>query len=177
MAIGEDPRAVSVPGLPKSISREVTFERDVRDRDSLRRTVRTLAQDVTQSLRRNGMWARTVRLKVRFEGFDTHTFQSTLATATDLDEEVLATADRLLAEALAQPRPVRLIGIGAAGLSEATQDGLFDQDRGRRRSLDSAMDQLRRRFGPQAVHRGQIVTGEQRDFRRDDLDTVTRDGG
>jgi DNA polymerase-4 len=175
MAIGDDPRAVSVPGLPKSISREVTFERDVRDRDSLRRTVRTLAQDVTQSLRRNGMWARTVRLKVRFEGFDTHTFQSTLATATDLDEEVLATADRLLAEALAQPRPVRLIGIGAAGLSEATQDGLFDQDRGRRRSLDSAMDQLRRRFGPQSVHRGQIVIGEQRDFRRDDLDTVTRD--
>jgi DNA polymerase-4 len=176
MAMGDDPRAVSVPGIPRSISREVTFERDVRDADSLRRTVRTLAQDVTQSLRRNGLWARTVRLKVRFEGFDTHTFQSTLATATDLDEEVLATADRLLGEALAKPRPVRLIGIGAAGLAEATQDGLFDQDRSRRRSLDSAMDQLRRRFGPQAVQRGQPVTGEQRDFRRDDLDTVTREG-
>jgi len=61
-------------------------------------------------------------------------------------------------------------------LAEATQDGLFDQDRSRRRSLDSAMDQLRRRFGPQAVQRGQPVTGEQRDFRRDDLDTVTREG-
>jgi DNA polymerase-4 len=177
MAIGDDPRPVSIPGLPKSISREVTFERDVRDPDSLRRTVRSLAQDVTQSLRRNGMWARTVRLKVRFEGFETHTFQSTLATATDLDEEVLATADRLLGEALAEPRPVRLIGIGAAGLSEITQDGLFDQDRSRRRSLDSAMDQLRRRFGPQAVHRGQPVAGEQRDFRREDLDTVTQEEG
>jgi DNA polymerase-4 len=177
MAMGDDPRAVSIPGMPKSISREVTFERDVRDAGSLRRTVRTLAQDVTQSLRRNGLWAKTVRLKVRFEGFDTHTFQATLATATDLDEEVLATADRLLREALAKPRPVRLIGIGAAGLTEATQDGLFDQDRSRRRSLDSAMDQLRRRFGPQAVHRGQAVIGEQRDFRRDDLDKVSGEGG
>jgi DNA polymerase-4 len=176
-AVGDDPRPVSAPGSPKSISREVTFERDVRDLASLRGTVRALAQDVTQSLRRNGLWARTVRLKVRFEGFETHTFQSTLATATDLDGEVLAAADRLLGEALAEPRPVRLIGIGAAGLTEATEDGLFDQERSRRRSLDIAMDQLRRRFGPQAVHRGQQAPGEQRDFRRDDLDTVTREGG
>jgi DNA polymerase-4 len=177
MALGDDPRPVSVPGLPKSISREVTFERDVRDRSTLRRTVRSLAQDVTQSLRRNGMWARTVRLKVRFEGFDTHTFQSTLTVATDLDDEVLATADRLLGEALAEPRPVRLIGIGAAGLSEATQDSLFDQERSRRRSLDSAMDQLRRRFGPAAVRRGQLAAPDQRDFRRDDLDTVSGEDG
>ena len=175
MAGGDDPRGVSIPGMPKSISREVTFERDVRDTASLRQTVRTLAQDVTQSLRHNGLWARTVRLKVRFEGFDTHTFQATLATATDLDEEVLATADRLLGEALAKPRPVRLIGIGVAGVSEATQDGLFDQERSRRRSLDTAMDQLRERFGPKAVHRGQAVIGEQRDFRRDDLDAVNRE--
>jgi DNA polymerase-4 len=139
--------------------------------------VRSLAQDVTQSLRRNGMWARTVRLKVRFEGFDTHTFQSTLTVATDLDDEVLATADRLLGEALAEPRPVRLIGIGAAGLSEATQDSLFDQERSRRRSLDSAMDQLRRRFGPAAVRRGQLAAPDQRDFRRDDLDTVSGEDG
>jgi DNA polymerase-4 len=176
-ALGDDPRPVSAPGRPKSISREVTFERDVRDVASLRRTVRALAQDVTQSLRRNGLWARTVRLKVRFEGFETHTFQSTLATATDLDEEVLAAADRLLGDALAESRPVRLIGIGAASLSDATEDGLFDQERSRRRSLDIAMDQLRRRFGPQAVHRGQQGSGEQRDFRRDDLDTVTGEGG
>ncbi len=126
MALGIDPRTVSVPGAPKSISREVTFERDVTDRQALRQTVRGLAQDVTQSLRRQGLWARTVRLKIRFEGFETHTFQATLTTPTDLDDEVLRTADKLVGEALTTSRPVRLIGIGAAGLSEATQDGLRD---------------------------------------------------
>jgi DNA polymerase-4 len=175
MALGDDARAVSVPGAPKSISREVTFERDVVDREALRRTVRGLAQDVTQSLRRQGLWTKTVRLKVRFEGFETHTFQATLPTPTDLDDEVLRTADKLVADALTTSRPVRLIGIGAAGLSEATQDGLFDQDRVRRRALDGAMDQLRQRFGPQAVLRGQPTPGEQRDFRRDDIDSVSRD--
>ena len=170
--MGQDPRAVTVPGMPKSISREVTFERDVTDPQALRRTVRTLSQDVTQSLRGQRIGARTVRLKVRFAGFETHTFQATLPTATDLDEDVLATADRLLRDALPQPRPVRLIGIGAANLCEATQDSLFDADRSRHRALDSALDQLRQRFGPTAVLRGRTAPTAQRDFRRDDIDTV-----
>jgi DNA polymerase-4 len=137
--------------------------------------VRSLAQDVTQSLRRRRLGARAVRLKVRFAGFETHTFQATLATATDLDDDVLATADRLLGEALSQPRPVRLIGIGAAGLSDASQEGLFDAGRLRRRALDGALDQLRQRFGPRAVLRGRPVLADQRDFRRDDLDQATRE--
>jgi DNA polymerase-4 len=159
--------------LPKSISREVTFERDVVDPQSLRRTVRSLAQDVTQSVRRQRLWARTVRLKVRFAGFETHTYQATLPTATDLDDDFLATADQLLGQALAERRPVRLVGIGAANLLEATQDSLFDEDRSRRRALDTALDQLRQRFGPAAVLRGRPVPAEQRDFRRDDIDSVT----
>jgi DNA polymerase IV len=175
LANGDDPREVSVPGMPKSISREVTFEKDVVDREALRRTVRTLAQDVTRSLRRHHLGARAVRLKVRFAGFETHSFQATLPTATDLDDDVLATADRLLGEALSQPRPVRLIGIGAAGLSEATQQGLFDEGRSRRRALDGALDELRQRFGPRAVLRGRPVLADQRDFRRDDLDQATRE--
>ena len=173
LAEGRDSRAVTVPGMPKSISREVTFEQDVLDLQALRRTVRSLAQDVTQSLRRHRLGARAVRLKVRFAGFETHTFQATLPTATDLDDDVLATADRLLGEALSQPRPVRLVGIGAAGLSEETQAGLFDDDRARRRALDGALDQLRQRFGPRAVLRGRPVEQLQRDFRRDDLDQAT----
>jgi DNA polymerase-4 len=175
LAIGDDPRPVTIPGLPKSISREVTFERDVLDPQSLRRTVRGLAQDVTQSVRRQRLWARTVRLKVRFAGFETHTFQATLPTPSDLDDDFLATADELLGQALAERRPVRLIGIAAANLLEATQDSLFDDDRSRSRALDGALDQLRQRFGPSAVLRGRPISAEQKDFRRDDLDRVNRE--
>ena len=35
------------------------------------------------------------------------------------------------------------------------------------------LDQLRQRFGPRAVLRGRPVSVEQKDFRRDDLDSVT----
>jgi DNA polymerase-4 len=170
LARGQDPRPVVVPGRPKSISRETTFERDQSDREELRRVVRGLAQDVTRSLRARRLWARTVRLKVRWAGFETHTLQSTLAAATDLDAEVLPTADRLLLQALASPRPVRLVGIGVDGIVEAGQDDLFDTGRTRARTLDATLDSLRRRFGPGAVSRGRPVELEQRDFRRDDVD-------
>jgi len=67
------------------------------------------------------------------------------------------------------------VGIGATGLSEGTQDTLFDAERSRRRALDGALDRLRQRFGPQAVLRGGAIPSEQRDFRRDDLDSVATD--
>ena len=177
LARGVDPRPVSIPGMPKSISREVTFERDRADADGLRRTVRGLAQDVTQSLRRHGLRARTVRLKVRFTGFETHTHQATLAMATDIDDEFLVAADRLVAEALVPGRGVRLVGIGAAGLQDAAQEELFDGGRDRRHALDVALDSLRERFGTTAVRRGDAGPLRQLDFRRDDLDVATEARG
>jgi DNA polymerase-4 len=172
LARGEDPRPVSVPGPPKSISREVTFEKDIEDIATLRREVRVLAQDVARSLRAQSLWARTVRMKVRYAGFETHTLQATLSGGTDSDRELMGVADQLLAQATAAGRPVRLIGIGAAAFSEAAQPGLLDNAGARDRALDSALDQLRQRFGSSAVRRGPAVGGRQLDFRREDLDAV-----
>ncbi|MDP9325244.1 MAG: hypothetical protein M3O87_01730, partial [Candidatus Dormibacteraeota bacterium] len=75
-----------------------------------------------------------------------------------------------------EPRPVRLIGVGASGLSDDTQGELFDPDRNRHHALDTALDQLRQRFGPAAVVRGQPAGTRQLDFRRDDLDAAARRG-
>ncbi|MEA2683363.1 MAG: polymerase [Chloroflexota bacterium] len=175
LALGQDPRPVSIPGTPRSISREITFEKDIEDAAALRREVRVLAQDVARSLRSQSLWARTIRMKVRYAGFETHTLQATLPGGTDSDREFLEMADRLLAQATASQRPVRLIGIGAAGLSEAAQPDLLDGAGARDRALDQAMDQLRDRFGASVVRRGPAVGGRQLDFRREDLDAV-RDG-
>ena len=79
------------------------------------------------------MFTRTVRLKLRFAGFETHTFQSTLEVPTDLDDDFLQAAEELVAQALPKPRPVRLVGIGAAALTEAVQESLLDPQRDRRR--------------------------------------------
>ena len=174
LAAGQDDRPVAVPGRAKSISREVTFERDVADPLQLRSHMRALAQDVTRSLRKSALWSRTVRLKVRYTtGFETHTLQATLPAATDTDREFLETADRLLADVIRDGRPVRLIGIGAANLVESGQQSLLAGGDRRDRALDAAMDQLRSRFGSSAVRRGPAEGASQLDFRREDIDRVS----
>src|SRR6202022_650290 len=105
-ARGIDLSAVSPPGDPKSISREVTFDRDVRDTAKVRETALALLQDVGQSLRAHGLSARTVVLKIRYQPFDTLSRQATLPYPTDRDDQLAAALGQPL-ETQLPPSPAR----------------------------------------------------------------------
>jgi DNA polymerase-4 len=103
---------------PKSMSREVTFERDTADWSRLTRTLLALSREVAEELRREGYRGRQVAVKLRYADFETHTHASTLDQATD----DLATIRRAAAKCLARfarGRKVRLIGV-RVGLLEKT---------------------------------------------------------
>lgn len=175
-ARGIDPRPVEAAGEPKSISREVTFERDILDREEILRTGRSLLLDVAESLRGQGLAARTVMLKLRYQPFDTCSRQATLPVASDRDDLLLEAFLKLVAEHLDGGRPVRLVGAGVANLEPgAIQLDLLQSRAGARSGLDAQLDRLRQRFGPQAISRGTVVQHPQKDFRRDDIDAVSSD--
>ena len=67
----------------KSLSREETFARDIRDAEMLRRELLRLSDEVAWRLRRHQLQARTVNLKLRYGDFSTLTRQVTLPDATD----------------------------------------------------------------------------------------------
>lgn len=143
-------------GQPKSVSRETTFARDLRDRATLERVLLQLAGRVAAQLRDEGLAARRVTLKLRHDDFRTVTRAATLAEATDLDDELLGAARPLLARAFAEARArgrgVRLLGIAAHELTAAPAADLFEPERRRRlRAVTRAMDEVRQRFGPDAV--------------------------
>lgn len=119
VARGED-RTPVVPwtGPPKSIGNESTFQEDVRDHALLRREVAELARHVASRLQGEGLAARTVVLKVRFEDFDTHTRSRTLPHPVRSAALVEGAADDLLKPFLADGRAVRLVGVRASGLEE-----------------------------------------------------------
>jgi DNA polymerase-4 len=103
----------------KSESRETTFPEDVTDRRVLRDTVDRLARSVCESLGSNGRRGRTVTLKIRLRPFKTYTRSRTLSTHTAEPDTVANTALELL-ERFDPQTPVRLVGVGLAGLvSEA----------------------------------------------------------
>jgi DNA polymerase IV len=172
-ARGVDPSPVLPPGDPKSISREVTFDADVKDRTRVRETALSLIQDVGHSLRRQGLAARTVVLKIRYQPFDTQSRQTTLPWPSDRDDELAAAISELLLAHLHPSRPVRLIGAGVSNLeTRATQLSLLEARSDGRAGLDDRLDALRQRFGEHAIFRGVREVSPQKDVRRDDLDTL-----
>ena len=172
-ARGIDPSPVMPPGDPKSISREVTFERDQVNLAKVRETALGLLQDVGQSLRAHGLSARTVVLKIRYQPFDTQSRQATLPLPTDRDDELADAFRQLLETQVDRSRPIRLIGAGVSNLEpSATQLSLLEDRASRRVRLDSHLDELRERYGDHVIARGMAVRPHQKDVRRDDLDAL-----
>jgi DNA polymerase-4 len=172
-ARGIDPSPVLPPGDPKSISREVTFDRDLRDAAKVRATALGLLQDVGHSLRAHGLSARTVVLKIRYQPFDTLSRQATLPFPTDRDDQLAIALRQLLETQLDPSRPIRLIGAGVGNLEPcATQLSLLETRSSRLAMLDEQLDELRGRYGDHVISRGSTPRPHQKDVRRDDLDAL-----
>lgn len=165
-AQGIDTAPVTVPGAPRSVSREETFARDVAQRDALHLRIAELASDVGARLRTGGWTARTVTLKLRYSDFTTITRQETLRTSTATDTTVRDAALALL-DAAWSGSAVRLLGVGVSGLADAPQLDLFDRPAVDR--IDHTLDSLRERFGRDAIRRGTSDGLHDLDWRGDDL--------
>ena len=151
LAWGRDPRAVEISRVEKSIGHELTFEHDVTDRMEIHRELLRLADAVGARLRRNGLQARTVALKLRFSDFTTVSRSRTLAEPTDLGRRLSEEARALYDAASEDGRPVRLLGVRAEGLVGASADlGLWDDDAAWREA-ESTVDAVSSRFGAGAI--------------------------
>jgi DNA polymerase-4 len=142
----------------KSISKETTFETDIRDRVLLHDALRRLAAEVASTARRECLSGSVVTLKIRFQGFETCTRQNKRSTPTCDEREMLKTAWQLFLEGRLPDKPVRLIGIGLSGWQEAqsAQEDLFTH---RKRRQDNqrvlqTIDAVTEKFGKRLLQLG-----------------------
>src|SRR5262245_1461943 len=129
LAYGDDPRPV-VPDRPwKSRSCETTYSEDLREASEVRSEIDRLARRTAEMLSRKNLPARTVTIKVRYDDFTTVTRNHTAEAPTCDEDEIAGRALALLERTEAGRRPVRLLGVGAHGLTEssgaAARDELF----------------------------------------------------
>lgn len=122
MAHGVDPRPVRPHRVRKSRSAEHTLQEDLVDLAAIRALLRDQAAEVCEGLRRAGEVGRTVVVKVRYDDFTTVTRSSSLEHPTDDLDVVMGVVLRLLERTEAGARPVRLVGVGLAGLSDPQDD-------------------------------------------------------
>ena len=153
LARGIDDRPVVGDEDAKSIGHEQTFEIDVTEPAEVRAVMLDQVEQVGARLRRHGLGARGVSLKIRFGNFQTISRSATLPRATDATAELWEAARELFDRWPFQP--VRLIGVTAERLSrgEGQLDLFADPRHDRRRQLDAAADRINQRFGKRAIRR------------------------
>ena len=163
LANGRDTREVETTRVEKSIGHEETFAADVSDVDELERELLRLATRTSERLRDAGLETRTVAIKVRWDTFETVSRSRTLAEPTNATQRVYRTARELFATLSPggrPPRPVRLIGVRAEQLVPAGSEGhgLWDDDE-QWRAIDSAVDEVRERFGSLGLTSARLLGG------------------
>jgi DNA polymerase-4 len=138
---------------PKSISRETTFETDTVDPRVLEATLCRLIERAGYALRRQGMTASTVGLKLRYADFQTISRSRTIPPGDD-DVTFFRTARALMEKAFTRRVRIRLLGVKLSGLAARDPQGaLFGRrERARKARLLRSADRVREKFGADALH-------------------------
>ena len=162
LAWGRDPRPVTPERQEKSVGAETTFEADLRDAAAIEAHVLAMADRCARHLRAKGLVGRTVSLKVRTADFTTLTRSRTLSAPTDVAAEIFAAARDLLGSVDRRGLAVRLVGVRMEGLAVAsgrqlTLEEAADDGAPARRRAEVVADEVRRRFGAEAVVRGAMI--------------------
>ncbi len=157
LAHGRDESPLTLGAERKQISAETTFAHDTTDREFLEEQLLRLSEQVGARLRKSGQAATTVTLKVRFSDFRTITRRSTEPEPVTGDLPLYQRARALLEPQLAAGRKLRLLGVGVSNFTTAAQPSLFAPER-KESPVDSAVDQVRDKFGEQALRRGRFVS-------------------
>jgi len=167
LAEGIDDRLVTpyYEAEAKSISREQTFQQDITDFSYLKDALRLLAKELSLKIRLEGLFARTVTLKVKYANMKLIT-RSKSGDAINRAKDIYSIAASMLDTV--DKRPVRLVGIGLSGFAETvlrqmTMDDLGNQrESERQEALDRTLLEFQRRYGGDVIKTGDEIIAEKR---------------
>jgi DNA polymerase-4 len=160
LARNVDPRPVQVGRRRRSIGSQCALGRARRSSDDVDAVLTGLVDRVTRRMRAAGRVGRTVVLRLRFDDFSRATRSHSLPRATSSTEAILGRARELLlaASPLIRSQGLTLVGVAVANLDDARAVQLtlpFRRSSGG--ALDVAVDDVRERFGSDAVTRAVLL--------------------
>jgi len=155
LANGIDDRVVQTKTEAKSISNEITFDKDTSDKDTIEGTLASLCEKVSDRLREASLKGRTTTLKIRLEGFCTYTRDVTMNEATNFADVLYKQVKHMYENFDTKDKKVRLIGIKVSNLLSSTcKDSLFSEYSDKKKEdVHKAIDKIKRKFGGDSIHR------------------------
>lgn len=160
LARGQDNRRVSRDAPIKSISNETTFSEDTADTDLLDGHIWRMAEKVADRAKAKGKAGRVITLKLKRADHKLLTRRTSLRDATQMADTIYRTA-RALFDQTDHKTPYRLLGVGLSELcgedvADLSGDLLDPQARARAKA-ERATDEIRKRFGEDAILKGRAL--------------------
>ncbi|MCM2562733.1 DNA polymerase IV [Lutimaribacter sp. EGI FJ00015] len=160
LARGQDARRVASDAPVKSISNETTFAQDTADPDLLDGHIWRLAEKVADRAKAKEKAGRVVTLKLKRADHKLVTRRQSLRDATQMADVIYRNA-RALFDQTEHKSPYRLLGVGLSelcGAEAADLSGdLLDPQARARAQAERATDQIRQRFGDDAIVKGRAL--------------------
>lgn len=192
LAWNRDPRPVVTSHRAKSVGAQSSFGGGGRDRLTRRKVLVDLAERVGSRLRKKERAARTITVRMRFGDLASVTRGVTLRAPVATTPAIASIAEYLADQGAreAGERDINLLGISTSHLVvsphlqlELPFAELFGADlihagsgqERERHELDVAMDELRERFGKDAVGRASLLLTRRRGVPDEFRDLATRD--
>jgi DNA polymerase-4 len=160
LAHNRDPRRVRTRTRRRSMGAQRALGRRRLSPADLDASIVGLVDRLGRRMRSAGRVCRTVILRMRFDDFSRATRSYTLLEATNKTQTILATARGLLAAAtpLIDTKGLTLIGVT---LTNLTGDGgvqlALPFERPRQAAIDAVVDEVRERFGNEAISRAVLL--------------------
>jgi DNA polymerase-4 len=164
LAHNRDPRAVRVGRRRRSIGAQRALGRRPKTFEALDAVVVGLVDRLGRRLRAARRVCRTVTIRLRFNDFTRATRSHTLSEATAQTQTILATARGLLAAAMPmiERQGITLVGVALGNLQDDYAVQLvLPFARERASALDSVLDEVRERFGADAITRAVLLGRDQ----------------
>ncbi len=165
---GIDTTPVSPESEHKSVSSEITLSKNTLDTRYLKQTLLQQSEQVSKELRKMGVKAKVVTLKLKHEDFKQITRRITIQTPTQSTKTLYKEATGLL-DQYSLTRKVRLVGVGASGFiseAEPVQMGIFDKTPAKSRNweqVDKTLDHIDKKFGKDVVRRASLSRGSKKE--------------
>lgn len=159
----------------KGVGNSTTLSKDVSTKEDAQKVLLSLAQSVGGRLRKHGYHAGVVNVEIKYADFTVNSHQKQLERMTASDQVIYQTAVELFCE-MWNGKPIRLLGIRTSKLSqegEPQQLSLFDlnfhssdniskevksfENSQKHEKLDQALDEIRKKFGKDAVVRASFL--------------------
>lgn len=154
LAHAHDPRPVVRQRRSKSIGSEQTLREDISSPEEIRAHLRRAADKIGKRLRRKGLVAGGVRVKLKTSAFRLLTRQSPLKEPSDLADTLYAAGADLLRQ-FDDAGPFRLVGMAAFALTSVEDPQQLELlgNSARQRRLETTLDEIADRFGDDMVRR------------------------